>query len=320
MRKLIPVLLAVAFGWATTAWAQSVYDDDDDDAPAPGGQAQAAPAPAPQQSQAAAPQAQQEWRYNGPHAVNAQYGSGWCNVQAPHTHPYPPFDDHLFQENNGGYNFLGDPSDFGYAGDGLTWFNGAHPIATGWGAGWCYIGTPHRHLYRPMGSYYSMCGTYWCYSGAFDAMYWAWRPYWTGYWGGFYPRFYAGGLYFRTGISASPGRWAGYGRPGYGRPGYGNRGYGYGRPGYGNHGGRPGGTYGRPGGTYGRPGGYARPGTSPAVRSMPGRSMSAPHYAAPRTAAPRTMSAPRPSAPRPSFSRPSGGGFRGGGGGGGRHR
>ena len=50
----------------------------------------------------------------GPHAIHADYGSGWCNVQGPHYHPYPPFDDHLFQENPGGFRLMlsagGDPA------------------------------------------------------------------------------------------------------------------------------------------------------------------------------------------------------------------
>jgi len=373
MRTLRLALLVAIVGVAGTAGAQSVYGDGDDEpyddwpdfrgqAPAPTPAPPAAPpsgspyellpseppgAPAPPAAEAPAAQL---WRYNGPHAINAEYGQGWCNIQGPHDHPYPPFDDHLFQEDRGGYDFLGDPADFGYAGD-MFWYNGPHPIAAGFGLGWCYITWPHRHIYRPFGVYFSACGPYSCYYGPFDAWYWYWRPYWAGYWGGYYPHYYRGGRYYRTGVAASPGRWAGVNRgPGgqrYGAPA--GRAGGYARPvaplpRYGRsvtipHGPTairpralpaPARAYSGPRAmpvpprAYAGPRSWAPPG-SYAGRPMP-RSYAMPRPAfaprwggstspAPRMAAPPAASMARPAAPAPS------GGFRGGfHGGGGRHR
>ncbi|MBI5480085.1 MAG: hypothetical protein HY906_14555, partial [Deltaproteobacteria bacterium] len=244
MRSFLAAALALSLVWASSASAQPAYgeDDDPDENPSYGGP-EAVPTPPPPPAAApsaaapplpAAPDDQQTWNYNGPHAVNAAYGSGFCNIRGVHSHPYPPFDDHLFQEQDGGYNFLGDPVDFGYTGDDLTWYNAVHPIAIGWGIGWCFMTWAHHHFYRPWGPYFSACGPYFCYSGPYDAYYWRWRGYWTPYWGAYYPRFYRGGLYYRTRLAASPGRWAHVGAR------------------------HPGGHLRHPGGAL-RPGGYARP-------------------------------------------------------------
>jgi hypothetical protein len=333
MRRLSPLAIALVLGWSVTASAEGPYGEDDGtyeeevpffrDAtpepppppvrrPEPSSPYTLLPSETPSQPYQAAPQQapdHQHWQYNGPHAINAQYGSGWCNVQGAHYHPYPPFDDRLFQENRGGYDFLGDPADFGYTGGNLNWYSAAHPIATGWGIGWCYIPYPHRHLYAPMGAYYSMCGPYWCWGGPFDAWYWYYRPYYFGFYSAWYPRYYRGGIYHRTGVAASPGRF-GTTRPGYNRA--------------------PG-TAGHPGG---RPGGYARPVPQPAYRRpttlyhrlpadslrpryqgrpapgmthqpmpsrqyAPSRPTPAPRYGTPSHSAPRSFGAPRSySAPR----------------------
>jgi len=238
MRSLLTAVLALALVWPSSASAQPAYGEDDDPdenqvygdpepepTPPP---PTAAPSTTPPPALPAAPDEQQQWRYNGPHAVNAQYGTGFCNLRGVHMHPYPPFDDHLFQEQDGGYNFLGDPADFGYTGDDLFWYNAVHPIAIGWGIGWCFMTWAHHHFYRPWGPYFSACGPYSCYTGPFDAYYWRWRAYWTPYWGAYYPRYYRGGLYARWRMSASPGRWAHVGAR-------------------------------HPGGTARHPGGYARP-------------------------------------------------------------
>jgi hypothetical protein len=266
MRTFLCTMAAVSLVWASSASAQPAYGEDDDPdenptysapeaVPTPPAPPAAAPPAAPPLP--AAPEQQQTWQYNGPHAVNAQYGTGFCNLRGVHSHPYPPFDDHLFQEQDGGYNFLGDPADFGYAGSDLYWYNAVHPIAIGWGLGWCFMTWAHHHFYRPWGPYFSACGPYFCYSGPFDAYYWRWRGYWTPFWGAYYPRFYRGGLYHRTGIAGSPGRWAHVGAR------------------------HPGGHLGRPGGHLGRPGGVARP--------LPGRTPGALHGgASPYTRLPHT--------------------------------
>jgi hypothetical protein len=315
MRTVPLALVVVLFGFVGNASAQSVYGDGDlDDGPyadSPLFQEQTpAPPPAPQgpyyrldQGQAApVPAEPQQWKYNGPHAVNADYGEGWCNLRGPHYHEYPPFDDHLFQEDQGGYDFLGDPVDFGYTGGDTYWYNSAHPIAAGWGTGWCYIPYAHRHLYAPWGPYFATCGDdYSCYYGPFDAAYWYYRPYWLGFWGRSYPYFYGHGHYYRTGVAASPGRWGHY-RPGAGAGRYGVPGRGAGVP-------------------AGRAGGYAHP-----VRPMPklstpvtlrGRIGSGPGMAMPRVAPnafPRTYAGPR-QAPMPrTYTVPRQGAPRFGGG------
>ena len=356
MRPVRLAVLVALVGFGGIASAQSVYGDGDIDdgpygdspllreqtpePPPPPRQAQARTPDSPYQllDQRGAPAAPdpgaQQFRYNGPHAINADYGAGWCNLSGAHVHQYPPFDDHLFQEDQGGYDFLGDPVDFGYTGD-VFWYNGVHPIAAGWGTGWCYMGTPHRHIYRPWGVYFSNCGSFYCFYGPYDAMYWHYRGYWAPFWGSYYPYYYRGGLYGRTGVAASPGRWGGRGPGGRG---VGAGGAGVGRP-------AAGGSH--AGTTAGRPGGYSRPTQAMPKLTRPmtlnGRIGTGPGYAVPRMAAPPMRSygapgyrtpgygmprygsprfsaphyaAPRYSAPHyssPRFSAPSGGGFRGGG-------
>jgi hypothetical protein len=308
MRSWFAAVLTLSLVWSTSAWAQAAYGDDEvedegqaygapetEPTPPPPPAAAAAPS-APAEALPPAPEDQQQWKYNGPHAVNAEYGTGFCNLQGVHYHPYPPFDDHLFQEQDGGYNFLGDPADFGYAGDDLSWYNAAHPIAIGFGIGWCFMSWPHRHFYRPWGPYFTGCGPYYCYSGPFDAYYWRWRPYWAPYFSAYYPRFYRGGLYARYRTPASPGRWAHVG------------------PRHGGAVGRPGG-YARPvpghlGGLQGRGTPYARPHTTGPIHAGPRmapRAAPTPRFSAPRThGAPRSLAAPKMHGPR--FSAPKFGG------------
>jgi hypothetical protein len=333
MRSLFSIMLTLSLVWSASASAQPVYGDDEDpDEGAAYGSPEAVPTPPPAPAAAPAapapplppaPDDQQTWKYHGPHAVNAQYGTGFCTLQGAHFHPYPPFDDHLFQEQDGGYNFLGDPTDFGYAGEDLSWYSAVHPIAIGWGIGWCFMTWPHRHLYRPWGPYFSACGPYSCYSGPFDAYYWRWRGYWTPYWGAYYPRFYRGGTYFRTRVSASPGRWAhaGMRHPGglagghLGRPG------GYARPVPGH---AAGGLHGHgtpytrlPHTTPIRPGARLAPTPHPTPRLAPPRAAPAPRHisapkthGAPRFSAPKSFGSSRSSSPSRPSSRSSGGGKR----------
>ncbi|HEY3355185.1 MAG TPA: hypothetical protein VGQ83_18175 [Polyangia bacterium] len=271
MRVLFAAVLAVTLGSAGAAGAQPVYDDSDESDPAYAYGAEAAPEAqeAAPEAQEAAPQAEQEWRYNGPHAINADYGSGWCNIQEPHSHPYPPFDDQLFQEDNGGYDFVGDPVDFGYVGA-VFWFVDAHPVASGWGHGWCYRTGPHRHLYRPWGTSFRLGGRGYAYTGPYDAAYWRHRSFFVDFWNRTYPAHYHGGRYLSTRVPASPGRWAAY---------------------------RPGGRYYRA--PVARPGGYARPAARPPLArpaTLQGRIGYGPGHAVPRLApapARRIMPAPR---------------------------
>jgi hypothetical protein len=294
--RLLAVILTGWLGFAGTTWAQT-FDADDEDEGDPGygdPETPVQPAPPPVNEE---PPAAPKWQYRGPHAIHAEYGSGWCNMQGLHAHPYPPFDDHLFQEDHGAYYFVGDPVDFGYSGS-TYWYNAAHPIAAGFGVGWCFIGSPHRHLYRPFGAYFAACGPYSCYTGPFDAWYWHWRAYWSPYWASYYPRFYRSGLYYRTHRPASPGRWAhvGWRGPrGWARPvaNVGHRWYGTAR-------GVATRTFNRPGGT---------PRTGPATHSTTSahygsRAPGPPHYSPRAADAGRpTRSLTSPSGPR-SFNHP----------------
>ena len=208
MRRVTTALLAFGLGWASAAWAAPppAATEPPAEAPDEGYLEDLPPLPPLPPPPAAPDQLQQEWRYNGPHAIHADVGGGWCDQAGPHVHPYPPFDDQLFQEDNGGYDFLGDPTDFGYQGGDLSWYEDDHPIAAGWGFGWCYMTWPHRHRYRPDGRY-AACGGYWCYNGVRDPSYWREWPRWAHYWSR-YPHHYWAGEYFRTHRAASPGRWA----------------------------------------------------------------------------------------------------------------
>jgi hypothetical protein len=278
MRAIPVALLAVGLTWAGVARAETppadtgapadeqepgVFDDLPELPPPPTGSPDQAP---------------QEWRYNGPHAIHADVGGGWCDIREPHAHPYPPFDELLFQEDNGGYDFLGDPTDFGYEGTDLFWYEAEHPIAVGWGLGWCYLTWPHRHQYRP-GPGYAACGSYWCYRGVRDPSYWRERARWSGFVLR-YPTFYWSREYYRTRVPASPGRWASV---------------------HPRRAAAPAGV--RPGA---RPGGVARPIALPQRRTAgpvgfapPRRTVTIPH----RTAAPRVYSVPR-SAPSRGVSLP----------------
>jgi hypothetical protein len=302
MRTLQLALLVLVLGAGAAASAQSVYADLEDgpdedwqllrdQRPAPTRPAAASPyelLPDPDPPGSPTGPAEQQWSYNGPHPVNADHGSGWCDTPGPHGHPYPPFDDHLFQETpEGSYNFLGDPADFGYSGD-LYWYNGAHPIAGGWGIGWCFNPMPHRHLYRPFGAHFSACGPYACYFGPFDSWYWHYRPFWAPYWSTYYPRYYHAGRYYRTHVSASPGRF-GRIRPGHhGAMASGARMAAPVRRGPATSGGHQLAPAGRPGG-YVRPTAAARPG-APLQRSI-----TMPHYGA----QPRYLTRPYGRAPSP---------------------
>jgi len=185
----------------------------------------------PQTPQPVAPpqgQPARTYRYVGPHPIHADYGSGWCSTAGPHDHPYPPFDPYLFQATDQGYTFLGDPADFGYAGA-LYWYGGPHPIASGWGTGWCFIPWPHRHLYPPFGPSFVACGAYSCYVGPYDDWYWYYRPFYLAFYVAWYPRFYLGGTYYQTRVpaphrpsgSVASGRGGGHSHGGHGpaRPG-----------------------------------------------------------------------------------------------------
>lgn len=118
-----------------------------------------------------------------PHPVPHKLGDGFCNIDVPHTHNYPPGDPRMYRETNGQYYFVGDPSPFGYEGPRYAYYGGhpvvdvqvqfAHPV-------FCYIKGPHYHWYQPppQAQFQMSGGAYW-YVGAFPQAYYRERPHYA---------------------------------------------------------------------------------------------------------------------------------------------
>jgi hypothetical protein len=88
-------------------------------------------------------------RFLGPHPIAAKHGGGFCYIETPHLHAYPPDHVALYQQVGDQYVFTGDPTPFGYDGERHT-FYGHHPVATVTGAPvYCYLDGPHFHAYPP---------------------------------------------------------------------------------------------------------------------------------------------------------------------------
>jgi hypothetical protein len=283
---------------------------------------------------------------------NVEPGVTWDNTAGRHVHGYPPFDLRLFNQQNGCYYFIGDPTDFGYAGENYSYY-GAHPILAAYGGGWCFMIGPHHHFWRPWSPMFVTVGPWFYWQGPYDPFFWTYWPYYHYYYRAHYPVYYSRGSFFR-GHTVAP-RIGVVPRP----PHYGNAWHGgyrggpmaprAGMPGPGINRGAPGmaprpgaapgaGLPPRPGVTPGanlppRPGVTPganlppRPGVTPGA-GLPPRPGAAAGSVMPRTApsggfAPRGFSAPAPrgfsapAAPR-GFSapapRPSGGGAHFGGG------
>jgi hypothetical protein len=141
--------------------------------------------------------------FEGPHPVdsNVEPGVTWDNSPGRHIHPYPPFDLRLFSQQNGCYYFIGDPSDFGYAGETYNYY-GAHPILAGYGGGWCFMIGPHRHFWRPWSPLFVTVGPWFYWEGPYDPFFWTYWPYYHFYYRAHYPRYYGHGAFFRGHIVA----------------------------------------------------------------------------------------------------------------------
>jgi hypothetical protein len=252
--------------------------------------------------------------FEGPHPVDSSVEPGvtWDNTGGRHVHGYPPFDLRLFNLQNGCYYFIGDPTDFGYAGDTFSYY-GAHPILATYGGGWCFMIGPHRHAWRPWSPLFATVGPWFYWEGPYDPFFWTYWPYYHFYYRAHYPGYYSHGTFFRTHAVAPripvvprPPRFGGAWHGSY---------RGGGMPG------RPGGP--APGAMPGRPGmqgpgavparpGQAAPGAMPARPMAPIQRGAAPSGAF----APHGYSAPAPrgpgSAPAPRGSVSPGGGHFGG--------
>ncbi len=163
--------------------------------------------------------------FDGPHPVDSRGDPGvtWDNTTGRHIHDYPPFDLRLFSLKDGCYSFIGDPTDFGYAGPTYSYY-GAHPILDSYGGGWCFMIGPHHHLWRPWSPLFVTVGPWFYWEGPYDPFFWTYWPYYHFYYRAQYPRYYAHGAFFpgrgvapritRVPRPAGPGRaWHGAGRP-----------------------------------------------------------------------------------------------------------
>ncbi len=205
---------------------------------------------------------QSEFGYFGPHPLPYDQGGAFCTQQGAHQHPFPVFDSHLFRQVNGYAYFVGDPSDFGYS-TGTYLYGGNHPIDWVNGAGYCYFGWPHRHLFAPTSAQYVLQSGAYIYNGIWAPDYYSQLPLYSTYFSGYYRQWYLGNRYYSLRPAHTYIGWGWhqpYGRgyfPRYGAPGY--RGPIYRGPGYGGP------VYRGPG--YG---GYRAPGYGAPVYRAPG--------------------------------------------------
>ena len=124
---------------------------------------------------AARPAEAKHVRFLGPHPIAAKYGGGYCYIEAPHVHIYAPDSPTLYHESDGEYDFVGDPTPFGYDGPKFT-FYGHHPVP-GLPSVFCYLDGPHSHEYPPPRSpEYRVEGGAAFYVGAFDPVYFRDKP------------------------------------------------------------------------------------------------------------------------------------------------
>jgi hypothetical protein len=335
-RSLLSILaMAAVAGWTSSARAQTAAEVQEEVAPPPEGEDPYGPPPIPPQvEQAPVAGAGGSYCYAGPHPVDPRSAGGpeWDDTAGVHTHFYPPFDARLFALRDGCYYFVGDPTDFGYAGQTYSYY-GAHPLLDAYGGGWCFMIGGHTHAFMPWSRSFVTVGPWYYWQGVYDSYFWNYWPYYSYYYRAYYPRYYAGGRFYRGGgyqvappIRSVPGAYAS--RPGGGwrgnTPSYGPSGNGAWR------GGAPSAGVARPAPAVG--GGWrSSVPVNPPVQSggrsgwsAPLGSPSGPRYSAPsggwsRPATPTFHSAPA----APSRPAPSSGGWGGGhpaSGGGHRHR
>ncbi len=118
--------------------------------------------------------------YVSRHPLPKRVGHGFCDIDVPHFHDYPPSDPRLYRAVGGQYYFVGDPTPFGYEGPRYS-FYGPHPIAdvnVSFGApAYCYLKGPHYHWYAPppTAQFEMRGGAYW-YVGAYDPVFYAEQP------------------------------------------------------------------------------------------------------------------------------------------------
>ena len=119
-------------------------------------------------------------QYMSRHPIPKRVGHGFCDIDVPHFHDYPPSDPRLYRQVNGQYYFVGDPTPFGYDGPRYS-FYGPHPIADAGvqfgGPTYCYLKGPHYHWYAPPPeAHFEMRGGAYWYVGAYDPVYYSDQP------------------------------------------------------------------------------------------------------------------------------------------------
>jgi hypothetical protein len=119
-------------------------------------------------------------RYMSKHPLPRKVGHGFCYIDVPHFHDYPPSDPRLYRQVGDQYYFVGDPSPFEYDGQRYAYY-GAHPVVDAsvqLGAPtYCYLKGPHYHWYAPpaQASFELKGGAYW-YVGNYDPVYYQEQP------------------------------------------------------------------------------------------------------------------------------------------------
>jgi hypothetical protein len=113
----------------------------------------------------------------GPHPIAAKYGGGFCLIEAPHLHIYPPDHPNLYQKVGDQMVFTADPTPFGYEGEKHA-FYGHHPVVTvGGETVMCYLDGPHYHPFpAPDVPDYEIKKGVAFYVGAFPPSYEKMRP------------------------------------------------------------------------------------------------------------------------------------------------
>jgi hypothetical protein len=113
----------------------------------------------------------------GAHPIAAKYGGGFCLIEAPHLHIYPPDHPNLYQRVGDQVVFTADPTPFGYEGEKHP-FYGHHPVRMVDGEPvFCYIDGPHYHGFEaPDGHDYETRKGVAFYVGAFPPSYAKLRP------------------------------------------------------------------------------------------------------------------------------------------------
>ena len=78
-------------------------------------------------------------------------------------------------------------ADFGYGGNDLYNYYGAHPVAIANGGGYCFYEGYHHHFWPAFGGYFSLNEGWYLYNGPFSPWFWQYRPRYSHYFRTVYP-------------------------------------------------------------------------------------------------------------------------------------